>query len=469
MTAHAREVSPAPEERATPARLRWGTILTYNIPTVGIGYMFLLVNIYLMKFATDVLLIAPVAMGLIFGISRLWDAVTDPLAGYFSDRTRTRLGRRRPWILASALPIGVAFSMLWSPPVGLGEQALVLWMAIGVFLFYSSMTIVIVPHTSLGAELTESYHERTRLFGVRHVTWSLGSLAALGGMALLIDSPTPRARAAAMAIAAAVVTALLIVVAVIGLRERAEYQGRGEQNPFKAFSDVVRNLHARRLLAVFLIESLGGATVGILTPYVAQYIVGTPELTPLYLLLYLVPSILSVPVWVPLSRRFGKKALWIFSMVVTATGFGSMFLVQEGDVALISTLAVFLGLGAGCGAVVAPSIQADVIDFDEFQTGQRKEGAYFAAWNFVFKSATGVTLMLTGFILQAAGFVPNVEQSDQAKFALRALYALFPMLCYLGGALIFSRFSLNEAEHNEIRAVLDARAGRAGRPPDQSA
>ena len=453
-------LAPAPEApEAVAPRLPWSTIFLYNVPTVGVGYMFLLVNIYLMKFATDVLLIAPAAMGFIFGISRLWDAVTDPLVGYFSDRTRTRLGRRRPWILASVLPIGLAFFMLWSPPDALGDRALVAWMAVGVFLFYSAMTIVIVPHTSLGAELSDSYHERTRIFGVRHPSWSLGSLAAIGGMTLLIGASSPRDRAMELSVVASLVTGALLIWLVTGIRERPEYQGRGESNPFKAFSDVFRNPHARLLLIVFLIESLGGATIGILTPYVAEYIVGTPELTPLYLFLYLIPSMISVPIWVRLSHRFGKKNLWLFSMLVAGFGFGGMFFLGEGDVALISTLAVFLGLGAGCGAVVAPSVQADIIDYDEYTTGQRKEGAYFAAWNFVFKSATGLTLMLTGLILQGAGFVPNVEQTAEAKTALRALYALFPMACYLIGALIFSRFRLNEAEHKRIRSELDARKG----------
>ena len=122
---------------------------------------------------------------------------------------------------------------------------------------------------------------------------------------------------------------------------------------------------------------------------------------------------------------------------------------------LISVLAVICGLGAGSGAVVAPSIQSDVIDYDEYLTGKRKEGTYFAAWNFVFKSATGITLMLTGFVLSLSGFVPNEEQTDTAKLALLTLYAIFPLVCYSIGVMIFSRFSLNEAEYHNIRSALD--------------
>jgi len=443
---------PTPRERI-PRRV----IAAFNLPTVGVGYMFLLVNMYLMKFATDELLISPSAMGMIFGLSRIWDAVTDPVAGYMSDRTQSRLGRRRPWILASIVPVSLAFFMIWNPPDGLEGGWTIAWMAAGIFLFYSAMTIFVVPHTSLGAELSTDHHERTRIFGFRHVTWTLGSFVAVVGMAVLIGADDPRATASWLAVAAIVVTGLMLAWMVFDVPERDEYQGRGEHDPVKAFADVVRNPHALLLLIVFLIESVGGATITVLTAYVSEYIVGTPENTAWYILLYMVPSAASVPMWVWVSRRVGKKQLWIGSTILTALGFGAMMFLTEGAVAMIAGLAFLLGLGAGAGAVVAPSIQADVIDYDELVTGQRKEGAYFAAWNFVFKTATGITLMLTGVVLDAAGFVPNQEQTDSAKLALKVLYALFPLGCYLVGALILTRFRLDEAEHVRIRDALDAR------------
>jgi len=438
-------------------RLPLGVILTYVAPTVGVGFMFLLVNLYLMKFATDVLLIAPGAMGLIFGVSRIWDAVSDPVAGYLSDRTGTRMGRRRPWLLGSILPITVVFVLVWSPPVSLTGTAMVAWMAVMVFGFYTAMTIFIVPHTSLGAELTDSYHDRTRIFGIRHVSWTLGSVLALVGMGILITTDTPRPTALQLAIVAAVVTASLILYPALRLKERSEYQGRGGTNPYASFRDVLTNPHARLLLIVFLIENLGAATIGILTPYIAQYIVGTPENTVWYILSYMVASVIFVPIWLPLSRRFGKKRLWIFSMLLTGFAFGGMFFLETGSVRLIYTLAFLAGTAASCGGMVGPSIQADVIDYDEHETGQRKEGAYFAAWNFVFKSASGLTLMLTGWVLQFSGFVPNVEQTETARFWMLALYSLFPLVCYVIGTALFTRFSLDEAEHRRIRAALDAR------------
>ncbi len=473
MTEHAKAAAhaadlPDPSLPDAEERIAWSTILVYNLPTLGVGFMFMLVGLQLMKYATDVLLISPAVMGTIFGISRIWDAISDPIAGYLSDRTHTRMGRRRPWLLASALPIGLIYLMLWSPPTSLSAwtvsfgpleiSALTLWMAVGVIGFYSAMTIFVVPHQSLGAELTTDYHDRSRIFGARHATWGIGSVLALVGMYLFVISENPRQTAIDQAVLAGLLTYGMLAFSVSRLRERPEYQGRGAERPFDAFRDVLKNRYARLLLIVFLIENLGSATIGILTLYIAQYIIGTPELAPLYILAYMVPSIASVPMWMPLSRRFGKKPLWLFSMLLTGVSFGGMFFLEEGSWILITLLAFTAGTAAGCGGTIGPSVQADVIDFDEYQTGERKEGSYFAAWNFVFKFSFGITLFLTGWVLELSGFRPNVEQTETAKLALLSLYALYPLTCYAIGALIFSRFGLDEQEHARIRRALDARS-----------
>jgi len=214
---------------------------------------------------------------------------------------------------------------------------------------------------------------------------------------------------------------------------------------------------------VTFIENVGSAAIGALTLYVAQYVIGAPHWAPLIILCYMVPSTLSVPLWLPLSRRFGKIRLWMFSMLLTGVAFGSMFALPfmesiEFRLGYIIVAAVFAGLAAGCGGTIAPSIQSDVIDYDEYVTGERKEGSYFAAWSFVFKGATGVMLGLTGFVLDFSGFVPNQPQTMTVQIAMVTLYGLFPLVCYVIGAWLFSRFRLDEAEHARIRAVLDARA-----------
>jgi GPH family glycoside/pentoside/hexuronide:cation symporter len=451
-------VAPSGAERAAPAPLSLQAIFDYVAPTFGLGFMFLMIAIYLMKFATDVLGMSAATMGTILFLGRgLWDAVADPIAGYLSDRTHTRLGRRRPWLLASVIPISLTFVLLWAPPRDASPGFLVAWMTAMVVLFYTASTVILIPHTALGAELTDSYHDRTRIFGGRHAVWTLGSFLAIAGFAALDRSKDVRATAIALAVGASVVTALLTLWTVWRLRERPEFQGRGATHPYAAFRDVWSNPHARLLLVVFGIESLGAATIAVLTLYVAQYVLKAPAIGPVAIAVYMLASVMFVPLWLPLSRRFGKKALWLASMVLTAVSFGAMIFLSEGTVTLLMVLAFAAGTAASCGAMMGPSIQADVIDWDEHATGQRKEGSYFAAWNFVFKVANGLTQGLTGFVLTFSGYVPNVEQTPQVKWTILALYGLFPMACYLLGAGLFARFRLDEAGYAEIRTQLDAR------------
>ncbi|HSG89995.1 MAG TPA: glycoside-pentoside-hexuronide (GPH):cation symporter [Pseudomonadales bacterium] len=450
------DIDEATAPAADTDRLSFGTLLTYSIPATGLGYMYFMAVLYLMKFSTDVLLIAPAVVSVILGLSRVMDAVTDPIAGYLSDRTRSRMGRRRPWLIFSAVPIALVFVMMWAPPAGLSGTALTLWMAVAIIGFYAIITLVNVPHQSWGAELSPAHHERTRVFGMRLLLLNVGAFMAIGSLLLIGRAEDERATVLALAAGIGAFTAVAVVWSALRLRERVELQGRGPQAVLGAYRDVLSNPHARLLLIVFFIESLGSATIGVLTAYMAQYVIGDISF-PLVVLTYFVAQTLSVPAWTPLSRLFGKKRLWLYAMVASALGFGMFFFVGPGDILLTYALAAIVGAAGGCGNVIAPSVQSDIVDWDELQTGERKEGGYFAAFNFTQKSASGVTIMLTGIVLQFSGYVPNVEQAESAKLAIQSLYALFPLVCYLIGSLLFVRFSLNETEHDEVRRQLEAR------------
>jgi GPH family glycoside/pentoside/hexuronide:cation symporter len=189
-------------------------------------------------------------------VARIWDAFAIPSRA-ISDRTNTRMGRRRPWLLASIVPLGVSFVLLWAAPRDASPAFLLGWMTAMVVLFYTASTVILIPHTALGAELTDSYHDRTRIFGARFALWTVGSFAAIGGFLALEKSSDPRRIAILVAIGASVAMGLLTLWTVWRMRERSEYQGRGARNVYGAFLDVLRNPHARLLLIVYGIESLG--------------------------------------------------------------------------------------------------------------------------------------------------------------------------------------------------------------------
>ena len=434
---------------------------------LGVGFMAMPFYVWLMKFSTDVLLIAPAAIGSIFFIGRFWDAVSDPLAGYLSDRTNAPSGRRRSWMLASAIPLALTTVMLWSPPWMLEGLALVLWMGGALLLYETASTAFFVPYGALGMELTERYRERTRLFGYRHVIAAVGSLAGLGVVYLLRTAENPRLMALVVSAASGVVMAFTILYSARRLPERDDYRGRGSPRLLKAFGDVLRNPHGRLLFLVYGIETFGAASIGMLAPYVMQYVVHAPELNEVFIVTYFVPQFALTPLWIWLGNYFSKKSLWLFSMTALTLGYSAIFFTSESSFGVLFLVIFLLGLGGGCGAVVAPAIQADVIDYDEYLTGERKEGAYTAIWNFIRKSAAGVTAGITGFVLQYAGYVPNApEQSEAVQTAILALIGLLPAACYAIGTLMFMRFGLNEREHEEIIKVLRQRAAGVSAGPE---
>jgi GPH family glycoside/pentoside/hexuronide:cation symporter len=446
------------------ARLPLLDVIAYGLPAASVGYLSLLQTLYFFKYATDELLIAPAVMGTLFLTARVWDAISDPLAGYLSDRTRSRLGRRRPWMLAAAVPLAAVALLPWTPPRGLEGTLLVLWVGVGLLAWETAATAFAVPHTALGAELTVEHHERTRVFAFRHVAAGLGFVLVAGALQAMTVSEDKRATAFWLAGGGGVASLALITFSAARLREPPEHQGRPAPRPVRALGDVWRNPHARLLLIVFLIESLGAATLGVLGPYLTQYVLGDESLFAPLLVSYFVPTLLFVPVGLPLARRYGKKATWAGSMILSGLSFGLLFLASPARRWLIFASGIGAGIGGAVGAMVGPSVQADVVDYDEYITGERKEGTYFATWNFVRKCATGVTGWLTGIALQLVGFRPNVAQGPTTLLAMRALIGLFPLLAFAFGVALFLRFRLTEDEHRRIRLALDAHRASEARP-----
>jgi GPH family glycoside/pentoside/hexuronide:cation symporter len=446
------------EEPSSPS-LPVGTLVLFSAPALGQGFMFLLTSMYLLKFSTDVLGIAPATMGFIFLLSRVWDAVSDPMAGYLSDRTRTRLGRRRPWLIAGAVPVGLIFYLMWAPPE-LSPDALVWWMGAAVILFYTGMTVFNMPHDSLAAELSDNYADRNRIFGVRRAFFGIGTLLVFGAILWLSDSETPRADARTFAALGAVITAVSMLVTGIWIRERPDYQGRGAQKPFRAFVQVLRNPHARVLLGVFFLQQIGVGAITFMAAYYAQYVLGDASSLAVIMGSLFVTSLISIPLWVALGHRYDKKSLLMVGMCVVGGALFSMGFLGEGHLAWVIFVAAIAGVATGGLDTLSPSLQADIIDSDELATHERKEGVYFAAWHFAQKTALGVSGMLAGLALSATGYAPGSEQPESVVTAIRVLMSGVPLVTYGGGIWLFRRFALTREAHAEMRRELDERAVR---------
>ncbi len=455
--------APPNPHSSDSAPLAASMLIAYSAPMIAINFSLVLFMSYVNKYAIDVLLVPAAAMGLIFGIGRLWDAVTDPVAGMLSDRTQHRWGRRRPWIAASSVPVALFGWMVWAPPEGLSTIALVVWMTVAVFGFNTAMTLFLTPHQALGAELTRDHHAVSRIFTFRQAAGYLGMIPCLVfAVGYLMTAEDKRGSAETFAIVSGIAIIVLNAIAVAVLREPAENRRRGGSSTAGVARDVWRNEHARSLLTMIFIEHTGSGASMVVAPFLIQYVIGMPEATGQIFLFYVGSSLLSLPLWLRLSRTFGKKTTWMIGLVIGMAGYVSLFFVGAGDLRWMQMVVTLTGACSSCGTVMGSSLLADVIDADELQTGERKEGAYYASYTFLYKASSGVMAMITGFSLSWTGFIPEASsQSDLVLLAIRALNGLVPFATILVGTLILARFGLTEAVHAEIRRALDARRADA--------
>lgn len=438
-------------------------LLAYALQTVAPQFFYYLVLVMYLYFATMRLGLDPALLGTIFLISKVWDAVSDPAVGFLSDRTVSRYGRRRIWLVGSSIPLALCSWALWAPPRFIVESswepALALWVGVSALLFFSAYTAFEVPHMSLGAELSMDRVQRNRIFGARQIARTATMLVAYtGGVYVIRNADT--ARLTSMV----VICSLLIVVGILwGARklppERPDFQGRGSQNPVRAITDVWSNRHARLLLFVFFIESIGAGGLGVLYPFFIDFVLmlDHPIAMPALLMSHVGAALVSIPVWVRLAGRFEKRRLWLFAMLQSAIGYGMFFLVGEGDWAIAVVSSILTGTAGACASTLGQALKADIIDVDEYQTGERKEGAYFSAWTFVSKLAGGIMVWVVGTSFAAAGFDETLtDQSASLKNVMVWIMAGVPLVGYTVGAALFTRFSLSESEHARIRAALDA-------------
>ena len=437
------------------ARLDWGRKLAYGLPAFALAVVGIPVYVHLPKFYTDVVGVDIAWVGATLLLVRIFDAVTDPFLGVLSDRTRSPMGRRRPYIVLGGVCLAVAMLFLFIPPEMTADRAFV-WFAASLFALFLFWTVVTVPYEALGPELTADYNERTGLFALRDGLLIAGTLLAAAAPAVIDAIQGAPGTAGAerrkflwIALAYAPMLVAACLWCVYRIRERDDVAGRDLPRDGRALEAMLRNRPFLILLVSYTISALGSNLPATLILYYVEYVLESRNAN-LFLLMYFATGVLLLPLWIKLANRFGKKAAWLGAMAINTFAFSGVFFLGAGDEWLYGILVVMSGVGFGATLALPSAIQADVIDYDEYLTGRRQEGWYIGIWSVVKKltAALGVGVGLT--ILGAVGYAPGAPQPPEVVYTLKVLYALVPCLCNVLAFAIASTFPISKDAHVRI-------------------
>lgn len=457
---------PIPHEpAASTPRLSVGRKLAYGIGDLGPALVASIQGFFLNAFLLDVAGIRPGAAGIIFLIVKIWDGVNDPLIGRLTDRTNTRWGRRRPWLLFGAIPFGLAWVLQWLVP-DLSPTGLFWYYLVVALLLDTGFTAVNVPYAALTPELTQDYDERTSLNSYRFSFSILGGLAALAVHGILIESFPSVTQG--YAISAAVMGGVIILSNLITFAFTKESHFKeipSEDDP--GFLEGVKIALSNRpflyVVAIYLLSWLCVQFVQAnMLLYVRYWVGGEESFIQLAFALQL-SAFVFLLVWSRVSQSWGKQRVYYVGMSFWIAVELVLFFVQPGQFNLLLILAILAGVGVSVAYLIPWSMLPDVVDLDELETGQRREGIYYGFFVFWQKLGISLGLALSNFALEATGYINATdltnlpEQPTAVLTALRIFVSLVPAIILLLSFPIVRRYPITRQKHAEIRAALAAR------------
>jgi GPH family glycoside/pentoside/hexuronide:cation symporter len=483
----------APEDRISlPHKVIYGFgAFVNNLLAAAIGGMAIVLNLGLGM--------NPALVGLLGALPRLTDAITDPLMGYISDHTRTRWGRRRPYIFIGAIIAGVVFALLWQLPRGQSENYYFWFFLIGSFIFYLGYTVFATPWVALGYELTPDYHERTRLMGVQNFMGQLAYVVSPWFLLMMqadyFDDMVDGASYLAIGIAVLVIA--IGILPAIFLRERFKHPLPGEElvkegeqvdsaaqaikkNIIDFFNGFIATLKVGPFLklcaATFLVFN-GFMLVSSFQFYVIIYYVfgGDQELGAEYAgwsgTVGAVSTFLVIMLVTWLSTKIGKRRTFFIAIGISMFGYALKWFCYNPEIPwLLLVPAPLMAFGLGALFTLMGSMIADVCDLDELETCQRREGMFGSIYWWVVKLGMALALAGGGFLLNATGFDVelNGNQTERAIFLMRLFDVAVPLVSSALAIWAVYAFPITEEMAHEIRLKLEQRRGEPavnGRAP----
>ena len=441
-------------------KLRTGQLLAYAAPTVALQAMLVPLYNFLppVYYSADVGIVA-LTVATVFALGRFWEALIDPLVGALSDRTKSRWGRRRVWMIAGTPIALVSAWFLLLPP----EGASVFYLAGWLVLFYAGWTMVYVPHQTWGGELSDDYSERTRIAGFRESGAFFGYLcaSAVGIFYWIWFKGVAFPSYAQIVQSVGVFFAVALPIGILWCFSRVPATAaHAEQTPGwgELLGILSRNAPFRRLVSAYFIDRLAlGVYFGV-QPILISQALGMQQHVLTVAIVNTIAAVLLAPTWISLANKLGKHRAYCVANVITAIGYASLFFIPDGAIIPVLLANVVMAFGNGGTMITPPAMTADAVDSDELQTGVAQMGGHMAFLASVFKFGMGLGLFVGIQFVSLFGYV-DLSQTLNAgvEQGVRLGASWLPALMLLLPVWMMWRYPIDGARHAEIRSALAER------------
>ena len=460
--------------------------ISYGLGDVGNALAVSSVSFWLLIYFTDVAGLDPGMAGIAMMIGRVWDAIFDPIVGWITDRTQSKWGKRRPFLLYGAIPYACLYCAIWMVPDFASQTAIFAYVTIILICFNTCFAFIIVPYASLTASMTSDYHERLSLTAFRMVASQSAFLvgAALpsalvfwvthdgeqffanSGLTGVMDfifgswAHTPRQGYAMFALSFGLLMVCSCWICFWGVRERTSAKTIHAHDHIFAYtlgiiSALKHNKPYRMAVSILCMSECAAALVAINMPYFIQYVLKLEGDRTKILLSLFIGAIVAVPFWNRIARRYGKSETFTIVVRTYVLFICLLPFLPVGQVIPAMLLAFCGGICHSAALMIPWSMIPDVVEYDELHHGSRREGLFYGGALFSYKLATAVGVGLSGLSLKLVGYVANTPQSDNTILGMKVFICFAPSLFLISASLIAARYPLTAAKHQEILQQLD--------------
>ena len=423
-------------------------LLAYSLPAFVVALPTIPVMVFLPPLYSGSLGRGLAVIGYILLAGRIFDTITDPLIGWLSDRHPIAGARRKPWIAIGAVFAGIGLVQVLNPPAGATAGYLLGWSIV----LYAGWTMVAVPYLTWGAELSRNYDQRARITSWREGTALIGIVAAGIVNAVAVQAGWSETAAIGAIAWLAVATGGVLFPLLIWLVPEADIpEARPTRtNQISQWRTLFANRLFQRLLSTWFLNSLANGIPAALFFYYLEYGLGAgAEDRPIFILVYFAAAIVGIPLWLSLSRRWGKHKVWCMAMLAAALAFIWVPFLPSGAYAAFAVVCLVTGLALGADLALPPAMQADVVDYDRLKFGADRAGQLFALWGMGTKLALAAAFGLALPGVAALGFDPTAP-TEAGRTALVVIYAVVPCVIKVLAVAMIWRFPLTRQKHGII-------------------